>query len=60
MQALAAQSLFTPSGFMRRWSPEGEPIGISGAITFRHFKHLAALVVPKHRIVRRHARPCVQ
>jgi hypothetical protein len=57
MQVSAAQSHFAPSGFMRRWSRLGERMGISGAIAFRRFKHLVALVVPKHRSMQRRARP---
>jgi hypothetical protein len=60
MQASAAQSHFAPSGFMRRLSPQGEPIGISGAIAFRRFKDFAALVVAKHRNVKRLASPWAQ
>jgi hypothetical protein len=60
MQASAAQSLCAPSRFVRRWSPEGEPIGISGVIALSNFKHAVPLVVPKHRIVRRRAKPCAQ
>jgi hypothetical protein len=60
MWASAPQSFFAPSCFMRRWSPQGELIGISGAIALRRFEHFAALVVPRHRSVRRRARPCAQ
>jgi hypothetical protein len=60
MQASAAQSHFASLGFMRRWSPEGERMGISGVIALSNFKHAVPLVVPKHRIVRRRARPCAQ
>jgi hypothetical protein len=60
MQASAAHSFFAPYCFMRRWSPQGERMGISGVIALSNFKHAAALVVAKHRIVRRRARPCAQ
>jgi hypothetical protein len=58
MKASAAQSLFAPSCFMRRWSPQGERMGISGAIALRHFEHVAALVDSKQRSVWRTAMPC--
>jgi hypothetical protein len=60
MQASAAQSFFAPSCFTRRWSPQGELMGISGAIALRLFEHVAALVVSRHRSVQRRARPCAQ
>jgi hypothetical protein len=60
MQASAAQLFFAPSCFMRRWLPQGERTGICGVIALGNFKDAAALVVPKHRIVRRRARPYAQ
>jgi hypothetical protein len=60
MQASAAQSFSASSNFMRRWSPQGEHMGISGVIALSNFKHAAALVVQKHRSVQRRARPCAQ
>ena len=35
MQASAAHSFFAPYCFMRRWSPQGERMGISGVIALR-------------------------
>jgi hypothetical protein len=60
MQASAPHSFFALYCFMRRWSPQGERIGISGAIALRNIKHVAALVVAKHRNVKRLASPWAQ
>jgi hypothetical protein len=57
---IGSASLFAPLCFMRRWAPQGERMGISGAIAFRRFKHLVTLVVPKHRSMQRRARPRAQ